>query len=75
MTTHARHRPAFTARIAQLRRRRQNLAKQIEDELRRPVPCSIALKRLKQQRVRLKDQIASYSVHSGGGDTRPAHMA
>lgn len=74
MTTPARHRPALSARIAQLRCRRQNLAEQIEDELQRPVPCSIALKRLKQQRVRLKDQIARYSVHSGGGDTRPAHL-
>ena len=74
MTTPARQRPAFTARIAQLRRRRQSLAMQIENEQRRPVPCSIALKRLKQQRVRLKDQIVRYSVQSGGGDTSPAQM-
>lgn len=61
-TMPARLRTGLPAKVAQLRRRRHQLAEQINTELRRPAPCGVALKRLKRQRLRLKDQIAYYSA-------------
>ena len=60
--TPARNVNAISAKVAQLRRRHHRLAVQIDDELQRPAPCSLALQRLKRQRLRLKDQIAYYSA-------------
>ena len=64
MSMPARKIRAISARVAQLRRRHQSLAAQIEEELQRPAPCSAALQRLKRQRLRLKDQIARYTAQS-----------
>lgn len=60
-TLPARQQNALPAKMAQLRRRRHQLAEQIKVELQRPAPCSAALKHLKRQRLRLKDQIAYYT--------------
>ena len=60
--TPAKKHATITAKIAQLRRRRHSLAVQIDDELQRPAPCSVALQSLKRQRLRMKDQIAYYSA-------------
>jgi hypothetical protein len=60
-TIPARLSTALPAKVAQLRRRRHQLAEQIDSELQRPAPCSVTLQTLKRQRLRLKDQIAYYS--------------
>ena len=61
-TIPARLRNALPAKVAQLRRRHHRLAEQIDAELQRPAPCSVALRQLKRQRLQLKDQIAYYSA-------------
>lgn len=67
-TIPARLRNALPAKVAQLRRRRHQLAEQIDEELLRPMPCSVTLQSLKRQRLRLKDQIAYYTALSGSAD-------
>ncbi|MEC3861814.1 YdcH family protein [Mesobacterium sp. TK19101] len=59
---------ALPAKVARLRRRHHQLAVQIDEELQRPMPCSVALQRLKRQRLRLKDQITYYSKLVGSQD-------
>jgi len=51
---------AFSLKInmARLRKSHRDLKAEIAKELRRPVPCTLALQRLKRQRLRLKDEIA-----------------
>ena len=44
-------------RISALAQRKQQLEREIEVELQRPMPCSISLRRLKQQRLMAKDNI------------------
>lgn len=56
--TSARKLPSIKAKVAFLRRRQNDLALRIDDEMRRPVPCSVALQQLKRRRLLLKDQIA-----------------
>ncbi|MGR3322925.1 MAG: DUF465 domain-containing protein [Pseudooceanicola sp.] len=68
MTAPARKLPAIRAKLAKLRHRREILAVKIEEELRRPAPCSFSLQSLKRQRLLLKDQIARYSAQSRGAD-------
>lgn len=60
-TLPARQQNALSVKMAQMQRRRHQLAEQIKAELQRPAPCSAALKHLKRQRVRLKDQITYYT--------------
>lgn len=47
-------------RLVALRRRHQVIKAMIEEELRRPAPCSMMLQRLKRQRLAVKDQIARF---------------
>ncbi|MFZ7091302.1 YdcH family protein [Primorskyibacter sp. 2E233] len=53
---------SIKARVANLHRRRHDLAMRIDEELQRPAPCSVALQHLKRQRLRLKDQITHYNA-------------
>ena len=54
---------AVEARIRELGTRHQTLDKAIQDELRRPASDEIALKRLKQQKLKLKEEIESLRGH------------
>ena len=47
-------------RLVALRRRHQVVKAKIAEELRRPMPCSFMLQRLKRQRLAIKDQIARF---------------
>ncbi|MCZ0962752.1 YdcH family protein [Paracoccus benzoatiresistens] len=49
-----------SARLAALRRRHQVIKALIAEELRRPMPCSMMLQRLKRQRLAVKDQITRF---------------
>ncbi|MFW2544815.1 YdcH family protein [Primorskyibacter sp. 2E107] len=53
---------SIKARVANLHRRRHDLAIRIDDEQQRPIPCSMALRELKRQRLLLKDQITRYNA-------------
>lgn len=44
--------------VARLRRKHRTLQTRIQQERKRPVPCSLTLQTLKRQRLRLKDDIA-----------------
>lgn len=61
---------ALPEKVARLRRRHHQLAVQIDEELQRPMPCSVALQRLKRQRLKLKDQITFYSKLVGSPDRK-----
>ena len=54
---------AVEARIRELGTRHQSLDKAIQDELRRPASDELALKRLKQQKLKLKEEIESLRGH------------
>lgn len=45
-------------RLVSLRKGHRAVKARISDELKRPVPCSLALQALKRQRLRIKDEIA-----------------
>lgn len=47
-----------SVRIMSLRRRHRAIKGMIDEELRRPAPCSLMLQRLKRRRLAVKDQIA-----------------
>ena len=47
-------------RLVALRRRHQVIKAKIAEELRRPMPCSMMLQRLKRQRLAIKDQITRF---------------
>lgn len=51
---------AIDVRLVALRRRHQVIKAKIAEELRRPMPCSMMLQRLKRQRLAIKDQIARF---------------
>ena len=50
------------AQIETLRAEHQNLENQIDEELKRPAPDEFRIKELKQQKLRLKDEIAKLAV-------------
>lgn len=54
---------AVEARIRELGTRHQSLDKAIQEELRRPASDELALKRLKQQKLKLKEEIESLRGH------------
>ncbi|MDF0603926.1 YdcH family protein [Psychromarinibacter sp. C21-152] len=49
----------------------------MDAELQRPMPCSLVLKRLKRQRLRMKDQIAHYTgqMRRADGSDGPTQVA
>ena len=49
-----------SVKLVALRRRHQVIKAKIAEELRRPLPCSLLLQRLKRQRLAVKDQIARF---------------
>ena len=51
---------AFSLKVnmARLRRNHHDVKAEIAKELRRPAPCTLALQRLKRQRLKIKDEIA-----------------
>ncbi len=51
---------AVSVRLISLRRRHQVIKAKIAEELRRPMPCSMMLQRLKRQRLAIKDQITRF---------------
>ena len=51
---------AVSVRLISLRRRHQVIKAKIAEELRRPMPCSMMLQRLKRQRLAVKDQITRF---------------
>ena len=51
---------AISVRLVALRRRHQVIKAKIADELRRPMPCSMILQRLKRQSLAVKDQITRF---------------
>lgn len=48
---------SLQVKMAQLRRNHQSLKSKVAEELKRPVPCSFALQKLKRQRLRIKDEL------------------
>lgn len=65
-------------RLASLRRGHQAVKARISNELKRPVPCSLALQALKRQRLRLKDEMARCGDMLGRAETAaldPSRMA
>ena len=50
------------AQIETLRAEHQNLEGQINEEMRRPAPDEFRIKALKQQKLRLKDEIAQLAT-------------
>lgn len=51
---------SISVRLVALRRRHQVIKSKIAEELRRPMPCSMMLQRLKRQRLAVKDQITRF---------------
>lgn len=51
---------SLQARVAKLRIKHMEVRALISQELKRPVPCSLSLQRLKRRRLRLKDQMSRY---------------
>ena len=51
------YQPAGNRRLKALQRKHTELDSRVEQELKRPSPCGIELKRLKQEKLYLKDQI------------------
>ena len=49
--------PKLRDRLKSLVRKRATLNERIQDELRRPAPCTIRVRTLKRLRVRIKDQL------------------
>ncbi|NOC83036.1 YdcH family protein [Ruegeria sp. HKCCD6428] len=51
---------SLKARLAELRIKNMEVKKLIADELKRPLPCSLSLQRLKRRKLELKDQMSRY---------------
>ena len=49
-------------RLRALKRRHEQLDNKVKDELKRPNPCSVELKRLKREKLYLRDEMKNFAV-------------
>ena len=49
-------------RLRALQRRHNQLETKVEAELKRPNPCSVELKRLKREKLYLKDEMSTFRI-------------
>jgi len=54
------HAPTSSGRYGALRRQHSALEERIANELRRPIPDSLALQSLKRRRLRIKEQMTAF---------------
>lgn len=53
--------PSINVNLERLREIHQDLKDRITAERRRPAPCSLALQKLKRQRLRVKEELVRYT--------------
>ncbi|MDP5215738.1 YdcH family protein [Ruegeria sp. 2205SS24-7] len=52
--------PSLRVRMAELKSRHHDLKARIATELKRPLPCSVQLRKLKRRRLMIKDELARH---------------
>ena len=56
------HKVRAPQRLRALKRRHEQLENKVDAELKRPNPCSVELKRLKREKLYLKDEMKNFAA-------------